>query len=350
MNDPSQARYDRQMRLPQIGAAGQQKLAAARVLLVGCGALGTVIADQLVRAGIGSLTLIDRDIVELSNLQRQTLFDEADATNQTPKAIAAASRLRRVNSSVEILPLVADVHAGNLDDLLRPGFDLILDGTDNVQTRYLINDVAVKRSLPWIYGAAVGVEGRVMGIVPAGAMRTPCLRCIFPTPPSPQELPACDTAGVLGMGATIVGAMQAIEAIKLLIGAGPSNVLMRMDFWTPRLHAVSTLDARRDDCVCCGQRRFEFLDALADAAVTLCGRNAVQVRPAARMELSLEPLAAKLATVGAVERTAHFVKCRLRDPAGVILTIFPDGRTLVQGMTPPDLGRAKSIHARFVGG
>jgi adenylyltransferase/sulfurtransferase len=334
------------MLLPQIGEAGQRRLAASRVLLVGCGALGTVIADQLVRGGVGHLTIVDRDIVELTNLQRQTLFDEADAAAETPKAVAAGARLRRVNSEVEVTPVVADVHAGNIEELLRPGFGLILDGTDNVQTRYLINDVAVKHRLPWVYGAAVGVEGRVMGIVPGV---TPCLRCVFPNPPSAAELPACDTAGVLGMGASIVGAYQAIEGIKLLVGAGPSGVLMRMDFWGPRTHAVSTADARREDCVCCGRREFEFLDAPSgDAAVTLCGRNAVQVRPTGRVELSLEHLATKLAAAGEVERNAYFVKCRLRDPAGVTLTVFPDGRTLVQGVS--ELGRAKSIQARFVGG
>jgi adenylyltransferase/sulfurtransferase len=349
MNDKSLHRYDRQMLLPQIGAAGQRRLAGSRVLLVGCGALGTVIADQLVRAGVGHLTIVDRDIVELTNLQRQTLFDEVDAAAEMPKAIAAANRLRRVNSEVEITPVVADVHAGNIEELLRPGFGLILDGTDNVQTRYLINDVAVKHGLPWVYGAAVGVEGRVMGIVPGEKGGTPCLRCVFPNPPSAAELPACDTAGVLGMGATIVGAYQAIEAIRLLVGEKASGVLMRMAFWPPRTHAVSTADARRADCVCCGRRHFEYLDSPAgDAAVTLCGRNAVQVRPTGRLELSLEQLATKLMTVGAVERNAYFVKCRLRDPAGIMLTEFPDGRTLVQGVS--ELARAKSIHARFVGG
>jgi adenylyltransferase/sulfurtransferase len=220
-----------------------------------------------------------------------------------------------------------------------------LDGTDNVQTRYLINDASVKHAIPWVYGAAVGVEGRLMGIVPGA---TPCLRCVFPTPPSAAELPACDTAGVLGMAASIVGALQAIDGIKILTGAGASNVLMRMDFWTMRMHAVSLADARRADCICCGAKRFEFLDALpGDAAVTLCGRNAVQVRPAERVELSLEQMATKLTAAGTVQRNAYFVKCALRDPAGVTLTIFADGRTLVQGVN--DLGRAKSLHARFVG-
>jgi len=194
MADQRLQRYDRQMLLPQIEETGQRRLMASRVLLVGCGALGTAIADQLVRAGVGHLTIVDRDIVELTNLQRQTLFDEADARDEMPKAIAAANRLRRVNSEVEVTPIVADVHAGNLEELLRPGFALVLDGTDNVQTRYLINDVAVKHGLPWVYGAAVGVEGRVMGIVP-GTGGTPCLRCMFPEPAGPGGWPSPSPRG-----------------------------------------------------------------------------------------------------------------------------------------------------------
>ncbi len=333
------------MLLPQIGEAGQRRLTASRILLIGCGALGTAIADQLVRAGVGHLTIVDRDIVELTNLQRQTLFDETDASEETPKAIAAAKRLRAVNSAVEIVPVVADVHAGNLEELLKPGFDLMLDGTDNVQTRYLVNDASVKHAIPWVYGAAVGTEGRVMAIVPP---ITPCLRCIFLTPPGAQELPACDTAGVLGMAASIVGAYQAIEAIKFLTGQGVSGTLMTLDFWIPRSHLVSMADAKRADCACCGLRKFEYLDAPpGDAAVTLCGRNAVQVRPLGRIELSLDRLEEKLKGVGTVQRTAYFLRCRLSDPAGVSLTVFPDGRALIHGVS--DLGRAKSLHARFIG-
>ncbi|MDB5319838.1 MAG: moeZ 2 [Phycisphaerales bacterium] len=333
------------MLLPQIGEAGQHRLAASRVILIGCGALGTAIADQLIRAGVGHLTIVDRDIVELTNLQRQTLFDEADASRETPKAIAAAARLRAVNSAVEIVPIVADVHAGNVHELLKSKFDVILDGTDNVQTRYLVNDASVKHGIPWVYGAAVGVEGRVMAIVPSV---TPCLRCVFPTPPSPQELPACDTAGVLGMAASIVGAYQAIEAIKILTGSGVGNALMRLDFWTPRTHVVSTLDAKRSDCACCGLRNFEYLDAPpGDSAVTLCGRNAVQVRPTGNVELSLDRLEQKLLSVGTIQRSPYFLRCLLTDPIGVSLTVFPDGRSLIHGVN--DLGRAKSLHARFVG-
>jgi molybdopterin/thiamine biosynthesis adenylyltransferase len=337
-------RYQRQMLLPQIGRTGQERLASSRVLLVGCGALGTTIADQLVRSGVGHLTIADRDIVELTNLQRQTLFDESDAAAETPKAVAAAKRLTAVNSTVEIAPLVTDIHAGNIEDLVNRKFDLILDGTDNVQTRYLLNDVSVKHDIPWIYGAAVATEGRVMGIVPRV---TACLRCIFPQPPRPQDLPTCDTAGVLGMGAAIVGAYQAIEALRILTGQGGAGTLMRLEFWPPRMHVISTAEAKAPDCPCCGRRAFEFLEARSEDTAVLCGRNAVQVRPVEKIELNLDRLGEKLRIVGEVHRTAYFVKCRLNDPANVTLTIFPDGRSLVAGVTDP--GRAKSLHARFVG-
>ncbi len=345
------SRYHRQILLPQIGQAGQDRLARARVLLVGCGALGTVIAEQLVRAGVGQLTIADRDIVELTNLQRQTLFDEKDAAEGIPKSIAAARRLSAINSSVQITPLVCDVHSGNIEGLLgisgsnpRPAMDLILDGTDNVATRYLINDVAVKYSLPWIYGAAVASEGRVMAIIPG---QTPCLRCLFPNPPSAHELQTCDTAGVLGPGANIIGAFQAMQAIKILVGQAPEQAMLRMEFWPWRMGTVSTIDARREDCPCCGLRKFEFLDSAADSAVSLCGRNAMQVRPAARVAIDLDQLAQRLRTAGEVEQTPHLLRCRLSDPAGVVLTVFPDGRSLIQGVQEAD--RARSIHARFVG-
>ncbi len=337
-------RYHRQTLLPQIGEAGQLRLGASRVLVVGCGALGTTLADQLTRAGVGHLTIIDRDIVELTNLQRQTLFDESDAAKELPKAIAAANRLRSINSTIAISPIVADMHSGNIEDLIKPGFDLLLDGTDNVQTRYLINDVSVKHRIPWIYGAAVATEGRVMSIVPPS---TPCLRCIFPRPPGPQDLQTCDTAGVLGMGASIVANYQAIEAIKILTGASPTASLICFDFWTPRMHSVSIADAKVVDCPCCGQHRFEYLDSPADNGASLCGRNAVQIRPTKPTELNLDRLAEKLSSAGQVERTPYFIRCQLNDPANVSFTVFPDGRTLVHGVT--DIGRAKSIYSRFAG-
>jgi adenylyltransferase/sulfurtransferase len=343
-------RYHRQTLLPQIGAAGAARLAAARVLLVGCGALGTTIAEQLVRAGVGFLRIVDRDIVELTNLQRQMLFDEADATEGTPKAIAAGRRLAAINSSVRVEPVVADVNAENIEGF-ADSVHLILDGTDNAETRYLINDVAVKHGIPWIYGACIGIEGRVMTIVPG---QTPCLRCIFSSPPAAGELPTCDTAGVLGPAATIVGAMQAIEAIRVIVG-GESAVsprLVHLDFWRQRFGATALDGARNSDCPCCGQREFSFLAARGTSAggsTSLCGRNAVQVRPpVGQTRIDLKHLEARLrSSTTDVQRTPHLLKCRPAGEVGVTLTIFPDGRAIVHGTDDP--AKARSIYARWVG-
>ena len=337
-------RYHRQTLLPQIGDAGQERLGRSRVLLIGCGALGTVIADQLVRAGVGFLRIADRDLVETTNLQRQVLFDESDAAAGKPKAFAAAERLRRVNSSLVIEPHVLDVHSANIEGLMD-GVDLVLDGTDNAETRYLVNDAAVKRSTPWVYGACVGTGGRVMAVVPTD---TPCLRCMFPQPPSPGELETCDTAGVLASAASVVASIQVVEAMKLLVGAGVSRELVTVDLWPLRVHAISTTDARRADCPACALRRFEFLDARPGAATTsLCGRNTVQVRPAMNgAPLDADAAAARLATAGAVERNAFFVRCQLRD-SGLSITLFPDGRALVHGTA--NLAVARSVYARFIG-
>ena len=207
------SRYHRQVLLPQIGQAGQERLAGARVLLVGCGALGSVIAEQLARAGVGLLRIADRDVVELTNLQRQVLFDERDVAEHTPKAVAAARRLKEINSEVRVEALICDVHAGNIEDFVDG--DLIIDGTDNVETRYLVNDISVKHGLPWVYGACVGTEGRCMAVLPP---EDACLRCVYPEPPSATELPTCDTAGVLGPAAALVASLQVTAAIRLLVG------------------------------------------------------------------------------------------------------------------------------------
>ncbi|HEX8913537.1 MAG TPA: ThiF family adenylyltransferase [Humisphaera sp.] len=380
-------RYHRQSLLPQVGPAGQAKLANARVLLVGCGALGTTIAEQLVRAGVGFLRVVDRDVVELTNLQRQVLFDEADARDGTPKAVAAARRLSAVNSAVVVVePVVADVHAGNIAELAGIGWHgsvprtvsahgvdrrdadhgleyktvppnasapdqpvhLILDGTDNAETRYLVNDLAVRHGVPWVYGACVGVEGRAMAIRPG---HTPCLRCVFPEPPGPGELPTCDTAGVLGPAAAVVAATQAAMAIQLLVGATPPEQLVRFDLWRGRFGATPLDDARRPDCPCCGLRRFDFLDAPgggAGAAVSLCGRNAVQIRPAsANARLDLGVLAARLAASTGVQRSPHLLRCAVPGEPGVSLTVFADGRAIVQGVA--DFARARSVYAKWVG-
>jgi adenylyltransferase/sulfurtransferase len=246
---------------------------------------------------------------------------------------------------VKVTPLVTDVHAGNVEDILKERPDVIVDGTDNVQTRYLVNDVSVKQGIPWVYGAAVGTEGRVMAVRPGIG---PCLRCVFPTPPPPHDLPTCDTAGVLGMAAAIVGAWQAIEALKVLLDARSEPTLLRFDFWRPRVHSVALEDAKRPDCPCCGLHQFDYLNAAAsDSAVSLCGRNTVQVRPTRSAHFELETLAQKLKGVGNAQRTPFLVRCHLTDPRDVTLSVFADGRALIQGIT--DLNRAKSIYARYVG-
>jgi adenylyltransferase/sulfurtransferase len=341
------------MLLPQIGEKGQARLAQASVLLVGCGALGSTIAEQLARAGVGFIRIADRDIVELTNLQRQVLFDEDDARDGLPKAVAAAQRLSKINSTIKLDPQVVDVDAANIESLLsidnrQPAIgnrvDLVLDGTDNVQTRYLINDVSVKLDIPWIYGACVGTEGRVMAVRAGG----PCLRCVFPEPADPRELATCDTAGVLGPAATIVGALQATCAIKILSGneSALANEMLTLDIWTNRIRTISVADAREADCPACGQRKFEFLDsAKQDVTIRLCGRNAVQVR-SGLAALSLEEAAKRLRRAGQVRASAYMVRCDLA--AGEMsLTAFSDGRIIVQGTDDP--ARARSVVARFFG-
>ncbi len=341
-------RYHRQTLLPQIGNAGQSRLEAARVLLVGCGALGSVMAEQLARAGVGFLRLVDRDVVELSNLQRQVLYTEADANEGLPKAVAAARRLRQINSHIALEPIVADLHSTNAESLAanEEGWvDLIVDGTDNVETRYLLNDVAVKNRIPWIYGGSVGVEGRLMVVRP----ETACLRCVFPDPPRGSELPTCDTAGVLGPVPAVIGSLQALQAIKLLSGneTAVRQELLQWDAWSGRMHQVALVGARRPDCMACGLRRFEFLDRAPGDAASLCGRDAVQVRPSTHAPLDLPSIAERLRSVGAVEQSAHLVRCKLESPENVSLTLFPDARAIIFGTS--SLERARSIYARYVG-
>jgi adenylyltransferase/sulfurtransferase len=340
----SASRYHRQSILPQIGWAGQARLNRARVLIVGCGAIGGVVAEQLARAGVGTIHLADRDIVELTNLQRQVLFDESDAREGLPKAIAAARRLTSINSSIAVAPHVADVDSENIEHLVRD-VDLVIDGTDNVETRYLLNDVAVKHAIPWIYGACVGTEGRVMSIRPG---QTPCLRCVFPDPPAPGELPTCDTAGVLGPAAAVVGAIEASEALKLFAGDAPTAASMIViDLWTNRFRSISLAEAKRSDCPVCGLRRFEFLQRDArDGTARLCGRNAVQIRlRRARNGFTLDSVAARLEPLGKVRRNEHLIRASLDD--GIELTAFADGRVIVHGTG--DITRARSICARYIG-
>jgi adenylyltransferase/sulfurtransferase len=273
------------------------------------------------------------------------LFDENHARNGVPKAIAAAERLGVVNSSVQLEPHVVDVHSGNIESLVV-NIDLIIDGTDNTETRYLLNDVAVKHGVPWVYGACVGTDGRMMTIRPGV---TPCLRCVFPEPPGVGELQTCDTLGVLGPAIAVIAGCQAAAAIKILSGHPEATDagLLTIDFWRNRHRTIDT-GGRRVGCICCDEHRFQFLDRPAEfTAATLCGRISVQVRPATPTKIDLKNLANRLARFGNVEASAYLLRSHLNEPAEVVLTIFPDGRCIVQGTS--DLARARSLVSQFVG-
>ena len=332
-------RYSRQSQLPQIGETGQRRLSSSRAAIVGCGALGTVQATLLVRAGVGETVLVDRDCVEASNLQRQCLFDERDAELGTPKAVAAADSLRKANSDVSVIPVVRELTAANAEGLLSEA-DVILDGSDNFEVRYLVNDLAVRRGIPWIYGAAVGTRGSYMPILPG---RTSCLACVFPAAPSARQ-PTCDTAGVLNAVTAFVGSMQAAEALKILAGR-PDAVERRFvsqDVWSGERSAVGT-GRPVPGCAVCGRREFRHLDAAAPRSSRLCGRDAVQV-PGDDRPVDLAALARALAPLGAVRYAGHVMRfsCPPHE-----LTVFEDGRAIVKGTQ--DLGIARSLRDRYVG-
>ncbi len=330
-------RYSRQILFPGIGEPGQQHLLDARVAVVGCGALGSFQAGALARAGIGFLRIIDRDYVELSNLQRQWLFDECDVEQGMPKAAAAARKIAGINSQILVDPLVADLTAANAADALD-GMDLILDGTDNFETRYLINDFAVERGVPWIYGAAVGSYGIAMPVIPG---KTACLRCVYPDPPSGAQ-PTCETAGVLGSVTALIASWQVSEAIKILCGVEPARKITTVDVWSGEIRQVAE-PGPVADCPTCGRREFPYLTGERRAPVSLCGHNAVQIHERAR-PLELRDLAARLAPLGPV-RSNEFA-LRFEAPP-YLLTIFPDGRAIVKGTT--DVGIARSLYARYIG-
>lgn len=345
-NAESPGRYSRQILFQPIGEAGQAKIAAARVTLIGCGALGTVLADTLARAGIGFLRIVDRDFVEWNNLQRQVLFDEADAAEGLPKAVAAAAKLHRINSAMTTEPIVADAHGGNIQ-VFVDGADLILDGTDNFETRFLINDVSVKCRVPWVYGACVGSTGMVMPILPG---RTPCLRCVWPEPPPPGMSPTCDTAGVLASVVHVVAGVQAAEALKILVGRWepPSRKLTHFDVWTGRYEQFDLSGANEaGDCPCCGVGRFDYLtQQRGGRAAALCGRNAVQVSASPGEIVDLEATAQRLAPLAKSPPTINRYLLRVRIDRYEI-TLFRDGRAIVKGVSSP--AEARTLYAKYVG-
>jgi molybdopterin-synthase adenylyltransferase len=342
--DESLERYSRQIRFPGLGQEGQRRLLRSRVTLCGCGALGTVLANALVRAGVGYLRVVDRDFVETSNLQRQVLFDERDVSDNLPKAEAGARKLRAINSTVDIEPVVADIDRTNILDLVKDA-DLILDGTDNFEIRYLINDVAVKLGKPWVYGGVIGSYGQTMTILPGD---TPCLRCVFEAAPAPGEAATCDTAGVLGPIVNVIASMQAMEAIKILSGKveAVNRELVFLDIWenTERRIKIAPLKGKVD-CPCCKHRQFEWLEGEHGSQTTsLCGRNAVQVSHRTPGRLDFESMAATLATMGKVSFNRFLLKF---DVENYEFTVFPDGRAIIKGTA--DTERARSLYAKYIG-
>ena len=335
----SEERYSRQVLFPGIGAEGQRKLQAGRVVIVGCGATGSTLASLLARAGVGTLRIIDRDYVEPSNLQRQGMFDEADAAESLPKAVAAARKIATFNSDLVVEPQVADLIPANIEQLLD-GFPLIMDGTDNFETRYLINDYAVKNGIPWIYAAAVSSVGVTMNILPG---ETACLACMFPESPR-GTVETCETAGILNSAVNAIGSLAATEALKLLVGAKDQlrRTLLSQDVWWVD-HAEINADSPREDCRCCGDREFPYLAGEGRAHITLCGRNSVQIHESQR-SLDFAEMQQRLAPHGTV-RYNEFVLKFYRDPYEI--TLFPDGRAIIKGTT--DTGVARSLYARFVG-
>jgi len=336
------ARYARQLIFPGIGEEGQKRLLASHVVLVGCGADGTAIADRLVRAGVGHLTLVDRDFIELNNLQRQALYDEDDLLANLPKAVAAERKLQRINSQIHITGVVADLNTENAEELLV-GADMVMDGTDNFEARYLINDVCVKHAIPWVYCGVVASYGMTMTIVPH---QTPCLRCLFTDSPPPGATATCDTAGIVGPIVTVLAGIAAAEGIKLLVGEGKRNPgIIHADVWE-NMFEVFDSGTPRPDCPTCGLHRYEFLEQPSGAqAVSLCGRDAVQIRVPGTHQL---PLADMLDRLGAVSQiTAHNDYLVRFKVDGFEITLFADARAIIKGTSDESL--ARSLYSKYVG-
>lgn len=355
-------RYDRQQRFAPIGEVGQQKIERAKVLIIGVGALGSVIAELLARAGVGYLRLVDRDTVEWSNLQRQSLYTESDAIEGLAKVQAAANRLAEINSTIQIHPVAADVTASNIESYAQ-GADLIVDGTDNFEIRFLINDVAWQNSVPWIHGGCLGASGQVFAFRPG---KTICFRCLVPTSPAPASIATCDAAGVLGPATHTIASLQAMATLKTIVevdsckdAAGlPDSVsqqsdrdekLVAVDLWAGRYRTIETAGLLNPECPCCGLGRREYLhgNAAAGSPVVLCGRNAVQLPPLNEAQpLALSNFAKAWQGLGEVHQSRFLVRLNL--PKEQSITLFRDGRAVIGGTEDPAIARA--LFAKFVGG
>jgi molybdopterin/thiamine biosynthesis adenylyltransferase len=337
------SRYSRQILFGDIGIDGQRRLTEHLAVILGCGALGTVQAEALCRAGVGRLRIVDRDFVEESNLQRQTLFTEDDARAVLPKAVAAQRRLGQINSEVRVEALVADINSNNIESLVQ-GAACILDATDNFETRFLINDAAIKHEIPWVYGAAVGSYGVSITVLP---QQTPCLRCVLEKLPAPGSSPTCDTAGVLSPIVNVIASVQVAEALKILSGniRRINRRMLCFDVWENSYRQIEIANVRDEgDCPCCQLRRFEFLEGVGSAATTLCGRDSVQISVRNGSGLNLNELAQRLKAVGKVQINEFLLRLTVDQ---FEIAVFPDGRGIVRGTK--DAQVARSLYARYVG-
>lgn len=347
MTDPNQdpfARYARQMSYARFGREGQEKLAQSTALVVGLGALGSVIANTLARSGVGTLRIVDRDFVEWNNLQRQVIYTEEDVRQRLPKAIAAKNHLEAANAEIRIEAEIADVDHRNIRQLCD-GVDVIVDGTDNFEIRFLLNDASLELGIPWVYGGCIGAEGQTMTIVPG---ETPCLRCVVPESPPPGTTPTCDTAGILAPIIGVIASIESMEALKILSGHPQqiNRTLTVFDLWENRIRPVK-LDGLigNIDCPACGQRDFAWLKGQRGSQwAVLCGRDAVQLSFPEDNEIDLAEFAEKLKPLGTVEANPYLLRANIGEHA---FTLFGDGRCIVHGTSDP--AEARSLHARYIG-
>ncbi|MEQ8789007.1 MAG: ThiF family adenylyltransferase [Pirellulaceae bacterium] len=338
------SRYVRQMRYPPLGEAGQQRLSQSRALICGCGALGSVLANTLARAGVGHLRIVDRDFLELNNLQRQVLYDEDDVAAGIPKAVAAEAKLKKINSQITIEAIVADVDHRNIAEL-ADGCGVLLDGTDNFETRFLLNDAAVRLGIPWVYGGCIGDDGQTMTILPG---ETPCLHCLMQDgPPPPGTTETCDSAGILSPIINVIASLEANEAIKILSGnrAATSRVLCVFELWENRIRQIKLDNLATVDCPTCKRREFPWLEGRRGShTAVLCGRNAVQLSFPDRERLDLASLEKKLAGVGRVTRNRFLLRLEVDDYTA---TVFPDGRAIIGGTE--EIAEARTVYAKYIG-
>jgi molybdopterin/thiamine biosynthesis adenylyltransferase len=334
-------RYSRQVLFGGIGEQGQRRLLAARVLIVGCGALGSAHAESLARAGVGHLRIVDRDFVEPSNLQRQTMFTESDAEKRLPKAIAAANHLREINSEIEVEPHIVDVNHSSIERLLE-NCEVVVDGTDNFATRYLINDACVKHNTNWIYGAAVGSYGVTMTIRPH---QTACLRCLFEEAPPAASAPTCDTSGVIMPIINIVSAVQVAETLKLITRQLEAlhGALMQFDVWQNEWRRIGT-GSRRAGCPTCGLALYEALSQAQEGAAVLCGRDAIQISPSQPTRINFSTLAERLRRLGEVKFNEYLLRFKTEE---FELTVFQDARSIIRGTD--EIAIARSLYAKYIG-